>query len=221
MGTPADTIDSQDKQKCEKNRLRHSNYTPPLQVLRKDISKHCADLSEEFWEDFAGQCREVSVQKRNEVFTDQPKLDGLLFVTSGICAAQLALSDGQVVISRFFEVGDLCAVVRFTHMGQHTENSIVAVTPVEGVIIPLEIWNSAQFEGGLLAPYTRHKMYRQHLFEIDMLHVKSLNRTDVSYEFLKERHPTVLQEAPQTVLAQFCGITPEGFSRFLRNYAGR
>ncbi|MEM8919556.1 MAG: hypothetical protein AAGE37_11935 [Pseudomonadota bacterium] len=201
--------------------MQPSNSTAPLQALRKDMSKHCADLSEELWEGFARQCREVNIRKRNEVFTDQPKPNDLLFVTRGICAAQLALSDGQVVISRFFEAGDLCAVVRFTHMGQHTENSIVAVTPVEGVIIPLEIWDSAQFEGGWLAPYTRHKMYRQHLFEIDMLHLKSVNRTDVSYEFLKERHPTVLQEAPQTVLAQFCGITPEGFSRFLRNYTGR
>ena len=61
----------------------------------------------------------------------------------------------------------------------------------------------------------------QLLFEIDILNVKTVNRTEVSYNFLRERHPTVLELVPQTLIAQFCGITPEGFSRFLRNYSGR
>lgn len=201
--------------------MKQPTRASPFSILREDISASGTELSDADWDGLAGQCREVNIEKRKEVFTNQTKREGLLFVTRGVCAAQFSLPDGQVVISRFFEARDMCAVVEFTHMDEPTENSIVAVTPVEGVMIPKKLWQLEQFEGQLLGPYARKKMYRQHLFEIDIMHVKTVNRTDVSYEFLKERHPGVLQVAPQTVIAQFCGITPEGFSRFFRNYSGR
>lgn len=201
--------------------LNHSNKSSPLDVLREDISLYGSALSETDWQEIADQCREVTIKKRDEVFTDQTKRKNMLFITQGVCAGQLTLPQGQVVISRFFEERDLCAVVEFAHLGEPTENVIIAVTPVEGVMIPKKLWKFEHFEGQLLGLYTRLKMYRQHLSEIDIMHVKTVNRTEVSYEFLKERHPAVLDVAPQTVIAQFCGITPEGYSRFLRNYTGR
>ena len=190
-------------------------------VLRDDMARLGTELSDFQWRKFSSSCHEVSVDKRDLVFEGEAKRDALLFITKGIGASQFILPDGQVVISRFFEAGDLCAVVLFSLMGELTEIAIVAVTPVEGVMIPLEIWKFEQFEGDLIGKYTRQKMYHQHLSEIDIMHVKTVNRTEVSYEFLKERHPAVLEAAPQTIIAQFCGITPEGFSRFLRSYPGR
>ncbi|MEM1197274.1 MAG: hypothetical protein AAGH57_14320 [Pseudomonadota bacterium] len=178
-------------------------------------------MSDEDWKQFAGQCSEVRFDKRSEVFTQARKQSAILFVASGICAAQLTLPDGHTVISRFFESKNVCSVVEFQYAGQPARNSIVTVTPVEGALIPIKVWGLNQFEGGPLARYVRQKMFRQHLFDIDMLHMKTMNRTEVAYEFLKERHPSVLKEAPQTVIAQFCGITPEGYSRFLKNYSNR
>lgn len=201
--------------------MKQSGEASPFDVLREDIAVHGKRLSESEWEQLAEQCRAVSIDKRKEVFTSQSRQESMLFVTRGVCAAQLAMPDGQIVISRFFEARDLCAVVEFAHMGESTENTILAITQVEGVIIPKKLWKFEQFEGQVLGSYTRQKMYRQHLFEIDIMHVKTVNRTDVSYEFLKDRHPAVLEVAPQTVIAQFCGITPEGFSRFLKSYSGR
>ena len=199
--------------------LEKSFANPPLVAFRADVDAHGTEISDEAWEEFARECSEVGIEKRQEIFSDPQSASSIFFVTRGICAAQLVLPDGQLVISRFFEAGDVCAIIEFTNMGERTQNSMVAVTPVEGVSIPLNVWNSAHFEGGMLASYTRQKMYRQHMFDLDLLHMKTVNRTDVSYEFLRERHPAVLAEAPQTVIAQFCGITPEGFSRFLKNYS--
>ena len=201
--------------------MREADLSSPMCVLRNDMVRLSTALSDAQWQEFASSCHEVSIDQRDLVFEGKAKRDALLFITKGIGASQFVLPDGQVVISRFFEAGDLCAVVQFTHMGELTENAIVAVTPVEGVMIPLEIWKFEQFEGEIIGKYARQKMYHQHLSEIDIMHVKTVNRTEVSYEFLKERHPSVLESSPQTVIAQFCGITPEGLSRFLRNYPGR
>jgi len=201
--------------------LQEPSRAAPLEVLRRDVSAHGIEFPEADWQALSEQWCEVTIDKRREVFANGARHEGLLFVTHGICAAQFALPDGHIVISRFFEAQDLCAVVEFTHMGLPIENSIVAVTPVEGVMIPKEFWKSEHLDGHIFGPYARRKMYKQHLFEIDILNVKTVNRTEVSYNFLRERHPTVLELVPQTMIAQFCGITPEGFSRFLRNYSGR
>ena len=201
--------------------MRETGLSSPMGVLRDDMARLGTELSDFQWRKFSSSCHEVSVDQRDLVFEGEAKRDALLFITKGIGASQFILPDGQVVISRFFEAGDLCAVVQFTHMGELTENAIVAVTPVEGVMIPLEILKFEQFEGEIIGKYARQKMYHQHLSEIDIMHVKTANRTEASYEFLKERHPSVLEAAPQTIIAQFCGITPEGFSRFLRSYPGR
>ncbi|MEO0461604.1 MAG: hypothetical protein AAF127_00610 [Pseudomonadota bacterium] len=201
--------------------LENSFANPPLIAFRADVDAHDTNISDEAWEAVARECSEAFIERRNEV-PSEPKSKGFMFfVTHGICAGQLAQPDGRLVVSRFFEAGDICTTIESAQMGQRTQNSIVAVTNVEGVSIPMEVWNSAHFEGGVLATYTREKMYRQHLFEIDLLHTKTENRTEVSYEFLKKWHPAVLAEAPQTVIAQFCGITPEGLSRFLKNYSRR
>lgn len=192
-----------------------------MDVLRDDMARLGTNLSERQWQDWASQCHAVSIKKRDLVFEGETKRDSLLFVTKGICASQFVMPDGQTVISRFFEARDLCAVVEFTYMKEVTENTIIAITPVEGVLIPFKLWQFEQFEGSLPGSYTRQKMYRQHLSEIDIMHVKTVNRTEVSYEFLKERHASVVESAPQTVIAQFCGVTPEGLSRFLKNYSDR
>jgi len=202
-------------------RLENSSPNPPLIAFRADVDAHDTNISDEAWEALAHECSEALIERRKEVPSVQASGKFMFFVTHGICAGQLTQPDGRLVVSRFFEAGDICTTIELAQMGQRTQNSIVAVTNVEGVSIPMEVWNSAHFKGGTLANYTREKMYRQHLFEIDLLHTKTENRTEVSYEFLKKWHPAVLAEAPQTVIAQFCGITPEGFSRFLKNYSHR
>lgn len=201
--------------------MRESDIESPMDVLRDDMARLGTELSERQWQEWTSNCDEVRVNKRDLVFEGETKRDSLLFITKGICASQFVMPDGKTVIARFFEARDLCAVVEFTYMRELTENTIVAITPVEGVLIPFSVWQFEQFEGTLPGSYTRQKMYRQHLSEIEIMHVKTVNRTDVSYEFLKERHPSVLEAAPQTVIAKFCGVTPEGFNRFLRSYPGR
>ncbi len=190
----------------------------PLAALWKDVEASGVRVPSADWRAFADQCEEVSYRKREEVFTGVTRRDSLLFVAEGICAGQFLLPEGQIVVSRFFEPTDVCAILEFAHLGQTNENSVVAVSPVKGVLIPLDLWKQEQFHGQVLGLYMRYKMFRQHMFEIDILHVKSVNRLAVSYEFLKERHPQVLEVAPQTLIAQFCGVTPEGFSRFLKTY---
>ncbi|MEO1530273.1 MAG: cyclic nucleotide-binding domain-containing protein [Planctomycetota bacterium] len=174
------------------------------------------DLAASEWDEFASVCTETSYRKREVIFRDGVEPDYLLFITNGVCAGQASQPDGQTVVARFFEPGDFCAKISFTRRGSTNANTIIAVTPAEGVLIPMDRWRREHLEGMGVGRYARQKMMRAHYFDIDIIQVKTLNRTVESYEFLREHQPNVLQAVPQNVIAQFLGITPEGLSRFLR-----
>jgi len=188
----------------------------PLSLLREDIVSLGVDNPESEWEEFASVCTKTSYRKRETIFRDGVGPEYLLFITDGICAGQASQPDGQTVVARFFEPGDLCAKITFTRRGYTSSNMIIAITPVEGVLIPMDRWRREHLEGMGVGRYARQKMMRAHYFDIDIIQVKTLNRTVESYEFLREHQPNILKVVPQNVIAQFLGITPEGLSRFLR-----
>ncbi|MEO0449669.1 MAG: hypothetical protein AAFZ74_05085, partial [Pseudomonadota bacterium] len=72
-------------------------------------------------------------------------------------------------------------------------------------------------KGHEIGHYVRLKMMKTHLFDIELLKVKTMNRTQNSFGFLKEQQPNTLTNVPHRFIAQFLGITAEGFSRFLRS----
>lgn len=189
----------------------------PLSMLREDIRTIGVDISAAEWENFANICSEACYKKKQTVFENPDSKKFILFITDGICAGQFVQPDGQIVVGRFFERGDFCATIDAASHGRASNHSVLALTPVEGVLIPMEWWRKEHFEGDGIGRYAREKMFKMHIFDIGLLQVKTINRTSVSYEFLRDHQPNVLNSVPQRVIAQFLGITPEGFSRFLKS----
>ncbi|MEM7662761.1 MAG: cyclic nucleotide-binding domain-containing protein [Pseudomonadota bacterium] len=198
------------------DQLRMPSSRSPLSLLRDDVVSLGVDLTGSEWEEFASVCIETSYEKRETIFQDGVGPEYLLFIADGVCAGQATQPDGQTVVARFFEPRDFCAKIRFTRRGYTSTNTIVATTPVEGVLIPMDRWREEHLEGERIGKYARQKMMMAHHFDIDIIQVKTLNRTVESYEFLREHQPGVLRSVPQRVIAQFLGITPEGLSRFLK-----
>ena len=195
----------------------------PLHALSQDIASLNIDLANNEWDEFSKICIEKRYSK-NEILIEGDTQNNagplvaeyLIFITQGVAAAQIETRNGQRIVLRFFEAGDFSTPIRSGTRGEPDESSIIAITPVEGVLIPLAKWRREQVEGLGIGRYAREKMFRAHMLDLDILRVKSLNRTSESYGFLEDHQPNVLKAVPQKIIAQFLGITPEGLSRFLK-----
>lgn len=185
-----------------------------------DVEKHGFDTASAEWREFFARCKGVQFKSRETVLEALSSSQHILFITSGICAAQHELQDCDTRIARFFCEADLCTLTEFLGSSEKLNkfnNQIQAMTPVNGIVIPMDIWLSEYEKGYEVGHYVRLKMMKTHLFDIELLKVKTMNRTHNSVTFLKEHQPQVLASVPHKFIAQFLGITAEGFSRFLKS----
>ena len=120
--------------------FRMPSHRTPLSSLREEEATLGVDKAGSQWEEFASVCIEASYEKRETIFQDGVGPEYLLFITDGVCAGQATQPDGQTVVASFFEPRDFCAKIRFTRRGYTSTNTIVATTPVEGVLIPMDRW---------------------------------------------------------------------------------
>jgi len=197
--------------------MEGNHWLSPLSALSRDIKDEGILVPPAEWEHFALNCSPANYKKKEIIFDTDVVSDKMLFVTNGVSASQYAHPNGQMIIDRFFEFGDFCTTVRSAWRTEPSEDQIIALTPVQGVLIPMTRWRNEYLRGGAIGEYIRIKIFQTLLFDADVIRVKSLNRTHESYAFLKERQPGVLQGVAQKDIAQFLGITPEGLSRFLKN----
>ncbi|MEO0397790.1 MAG: hypothetical protein AAF224_00015 [Pseudomonadota bacterium] len=188
----------------------------PMRALLRDIEMADVRPSQSEWEDFSAICTTASYGKNTEIDDQQVAKPSVLYITSGICADRIVTRDGQVIIGRFFQPGDFCAATKLSTDEHTAEHTMLAATQVKGVLVPMDRWIREFFDGCTIGKFARIKMFEAHNFDIDVMRVKTINRTHASYDFLMERQSDVLKLLPQRVIAQFLGITPEGFSRFLK-----
>ena len=199
----------------------------PVQSARSSFNKLAADivasgvvLPAHKWDELKSVCREVQFAARETIFESISTARHILFIASGICAAQFTLSDGQQRIMRFCTKGSVCTSVGVLYpspTSPERHDAVVAVSDVEGLLIPFDYWQEHFFNGQEFGRYARKKIFQNHLHDIDLIRIKTLNRTMESFQFLKTHQPCVLRHATRKMISQFLGITPEGFSRFLKS----
>ena len=199
--------------------MKGNQQLSPMCVLSQDIQAEGIDIPHPEWEEFVDECIPAQYAKKDTIFDMDAVSNHMLFVTHGVSACQFGHPNGQLIIDRFFETGDFCTTVRSAWRTEPSDDQIFAITPVQGVLIPMRRWRNEYLRGGAIGEYIRIKIFQTLLFDADVIRVKSLNRTSESYTFLQERQPGVLQSVAQKDVAQFLGITPEGLSRFLKNAA--
>lgn len=197
--------------------MQGNNGQSPIHILAKDIEAQGINIPDMEWEDFTDQCVSVEYAKKDVIFDTNVVSNHMLFVTNGVSASQFAQANGQLIIDRFFETGDFCTTVRSAWRTEPSDDQIIALTTVKGVLIPMTRWRDEYLRGGSIGEYIRIKIFQTLLFDADVIRVKSLNRTRESYAFLQQRQPGILGSVAQKDIAQFLGITPEGLSRFLKN----
>ncbi len=188
----------------------------PVERLMQDVAAHDIDLPPAEWRKLRQQLTETQYAKRDVIFSQAQIADRVLFVSAGIAASEQAHADGSSGIARFFEAGHLCTNLTSAMHRAPAEDTLVAITDVEGVIFPLDLLLQAYLDGVQFGRYVRLKLLETLAFDKEVICAKTHNRTEDRYRFLGDRHARIIEDAPAKCIAQFIGITPQGLSRFLR-----
>ncbi|MEM9431080.1 MAG: hypothetical protein AAGA32_16500 [Pseudomonadota bacterium] len=188
----------------------------PIEELTADMARFGLELDGLEFQKISEQTEPFETSS-GSVFLNQTRVaDRLAFVVGGLAASRQTWSDGRMTIARFFEAGDLCTNVSSAWTGELASDDLVAVTDVHGSFVPLALFHAEYFHGGTFGTYLRYRMMEAHLFAKELACAKTSNDTEIVYQFLDTHHRSVLQLAPKKDIARFLGVTPQGFSRFLR-----
>jgi len=193
----------------------------PKERLRRDIERAGLPLKDDEWRVISRDFNACAYSMGDIILSSTRVADRWLFLSEGTVASQQATPKGDALIARFFEPGQFCANLTSAWSRKHSLDELIAITNVEGVLIPDSVFRDQYLRGAIFGQYLRLKVMETLLFDKDVLYAKTSNDTEVQYRFLEETYGSVIEHTAQKDLARFIGVTPQGLNRFLRRRAGR
>ena len=143
-----------------------------------------------------------------------------VFIATGFAASFYTHSDGRQTLTRFFEPGHMAGNVTSAWSQDYGSDELVAIGDVTYVEFPHPYLWGHYTQGGNIGGYIRAKVIDTLRYDKDLLVCQALNDPHARYAFLRNRHPRLLDIALKKDIAAFLGVTPQGYSRFLRRRAG-
>lgn len=185
-------------------------------LLRHDVERQGLKLDEADWERLTSGFKTCTYDMGEVIISSAHIADRWLFLTEGIVASEQATQGGDALIARFFEPGQFCSNLTSAWSRQLASDELIAITDVEGVLIPDALFRHEFLRGDVFGEYLRLKCMETLLFDKDVLYAKTSNSTEIQYQFLEKSYAQVIKRATQKDLARFIGLTPQGLNRFLR-----
>ncbi|MEO0919060.1 MAG: hypothetical protein AAFY31_19125 [Pseudomonadota bacterium] len=142
-----------------------------------------------------------------------------VFIASGFAASYYTHQDGRQTLTRFFQPGHLAGNVSSTWSQDYGSDELIAIGDVAYAELPHEYLVEQYMHGGGFGRYIRLKVIDTLRYDKDLLVCQALNDPNARYAFLCDRHPELLNIALKKDVAAFLGVTPQGYSRFLRRKA--
>lgn len=193
----------------------------PKERLRRDIERTGLPLNDDEWRVISRDFNACAYSMGDIILSSTRVADRWFFLSEGTVASQQSTPKGDALIARFFEPGQFCTNLTSAWSRKHSLDELIAITNVEGVLIPDSIFRDQYLRGAIFGQYLRLKVMETLLFDKDVLYAKTSNDTEVQYRFLEETYGRVIEHTAQKDLARFIGVTPQGLNRFLRRRAGR
>lgn len=185
--------------------------------LEGDIQRLNVSIDLITWERIVQRCKSVQINAGDKIQNQARVADSWIFLSKGIAASEQTDRDGVSTIARFFEPGDFCTNLTSAWTRDIASDDLVALTNVDGIEIPDEVFRREYLEGGFFGTYLRLKMMDAHLFAKELICAKTSAQTETRYRFLERYHQSVIGSVQQKDIARFLGMTPQGLSRFLRH----
>jgi len=196
--------------------MANANPISPLSALREDMERYGIALPEDRWAELTTQVSEQTFGEGDVIMSSARVADHWLFVSQGIVASEQTTQDGDALIARFFEPGQICSNISSAWRRALSSDTLIAVTQVEGIFFPDAIFRAEYLRGGVCGEYLRIKAIETLLFDKDLLCAKTSNDTEVRYSFLEQNYAEVVARTTQKDRARFVGLTPQGLNRFLK-----
>ena len=184
--------------------------------LRQDMERLDRVLCDGEWGKLSRDFTTCTYAMGDTILSSARIADRWIFLTEGVVASEQATQGGDALIARFFEPGQFCSNLTSAWTRQLASDELIAVTDVEGVLIPDTLFRHEFLRGGVFGEYLRLKCMETLLFDKDVLCAKTSNSTEVQYRFLEQSYTQVIARTTQKDLARFMGLTPQGLNRFLR-----
>lgn len=154
-------------------------------------------------------------KKREVVFSQAVVATHIGFVIDGVLASEFVHHD-ESSISRFFCEGDLCANIESVFQSQYAADTLFAITPATVFTLPFKHFEEMYLTSEYFGLYLRKQLLLNTLTTKKIVSIKSQPLAQAKQEILEKDLPWVLERVPQKYIASFLGLTPQGYSRFLR-----
>ncbi|WP_199453824.1 Crp/Fnr family transcriptional regulator [Vibrio owensii] len=184
--------------------LKHNGYSfsdSELAVLKKEARVH-------------------NYKKREVVFSQAVVAGHIGIVIDGVLASEFINND-ESSISRFFCEGDLCANLESAFQSEYAFDTLFAITQAKVLTLPFKRFEQMYLGSENFGLYLRKQLLLNTLTTKKIVSIKSQSAAQAKQEILEKDLPWVLERVPQKYIASFLGLTPQGYSRFLRGKSSK
>lgn len=191
-----------------------------LGALRQDLARYGFPLCDQAW---ANICDNAVVGRapNRAILLDSVNISSAwVFVASGFAASCYTHQNGRQSLTRFFEAGHWAGNVSSTWSQDYGSDELIAVGDVSYVTVPHQFLLAQYMQHDGFGAYIRLKVIETLRYDKDLLVCQALNDPEARFRFVQDRHPELLDVALKKDIAAFLGVTPQGYSRFLRRRMG-
>ncbi|YCO05354.1 Crp/Fnr family transcriptional regulator [Vibrio sp. VNB-15] len=161
------------------------------------------------------EARVLLYKKREVVFSQAVVAGHVGIVIDGVLASEFVNND-ESSISRFFCEGDLCANLESVFQSEYASDTLFSITPATVLTFPFKRFEEMYLGSEHFGLYLRKQLLLNTLTTKKIVSIKSQSAAQAKQEILEKDLPWVLERVPQKYIASFLGLTPQGYSRFLR-----
>ncbi|NOU62127.1 Crp/Fnr family transcriptional regulator [Marinifilum caeruleilacunae] len=184
--------------------------------LKKEILNYGISNSDEEWKYLSTFVYKKTAKKRAVIFQQTEPCKYVIFIVRGITASVYSY-DGKEVITRFFQKGNFSSNIVSAEEKSIASDSLIAITDIEYYLIPFVKFIELYLHSYTFGLFIWKKLIENSIENKKITTIKTINETEIRYQFLEKHYPLLIKETPAIYLAKFLGITSEGFSRFLSN----
>ncbi|MDQ1096444.1 MULTISPECIES: Crp/Fnr family transcriptional regulator [Chryseobacterium] len=172
-------------------------------------------LQDAEWKDLLDHSVLKSFRKNEIILKRDFRYSDVIFVAEGVLASEFTINEKKV-IGRFFQPGNLCT--NFDSLLHHTVSryQIVSITPCTIISIAGSDFMRYYNNGISLGKILRNTVLEIIAEDILITDMKLLYGKSEMIEFIRTHYPDIAKKVPYKYIAQFLGITPEAYSRILK-----
>lgn len=182
--------------------------------LEEAIKSYEVPITQEELRHLSQQIEQKSAKKKTVIFRQTEPCNSVIYLISGITASVYNYEEKEV-ITRFFQRGNFSTNIISAVSKKVASDSLIAITDIVYLLIPFELFIDAYLHSNTFGLFIRKKIIENSIENKNFTTIKTIGETPIKYQFLVENYPQVIRDTPAKYIAQFLGLTPEGYSRFL------